>query len=202
MAKDGVSMKKAFCLLFLLLGFVISAGCACAEASVQYTGQVHPDLPVLTLTVTDTGVRTQEPAGNNLLQVAIEAQDGRLSQRLTWESIENPAFERMAPLARFMDLNFDGYNDLVLLVAQGARNEFCAFSMWDVEAKRFRPVYQDCEWLREEARFSDETGGAVQSGTVSGKRHAAFRRAGWLSFFQTGFLHVGRLLSFDTQVHL
>lgn len=149
-------MKKAFCSLLLLLVFVISASCACAEAFVQYTGQVHPELPVLTLTVTDTGERTQQPAGNNLLQVVIEAQDGSLSQKLTWESIENPAFERMVPLARFMDLNFDGYNDLVLLVAQGARNEFCAFSMWDVEAKRFRPVYQDCEWLREEARFSDE----------------------------------------------
>ncbi len=51
-------MKKAFTSFLLLFGLVISAGCASAEASVQYTGQVHPDLPMLTLTVTDTGKRT------------------------------------------------------------------------------------------------------------------------------------------------
>ena len=111
---------------------------------------------MLTLTVKDTGKRTEEPAGDNILQVVIEAQDGSLSQSLTWESIESPAFERIASLARLMDLNFDGYNDLVLLTAQGARNVFFAFSLWDVEAKQFRPVYQDCEWLHEESRFSDE----------------------------------------------
>ena len=149
-------MKKALCSLFILLGLAICSGCSSAESIVQYTGQVHPELPMLTLTVTDTGKRTEEPAGDNILQVVIEAQDGSLSQSLTWESIESPAFERIASLARLMDLNFDGYNDLVLLTAQGARNVFFAFSLWDVEAKQFRPVYQDCEWLREEMRFSDE----------------------------------------------
>lgn len=149
-------MKKALCSLFILLGLAICSGCSSAESIVQYTGQVHPELPMLTLTVTDTGKRTEEPAGDNILQVVIEAQDGSLSQSLTWESIESPAFERIASLARLMDLNFDGYNDLVLLTAQGARNVFFAFSLWDVEAKQFRPVYQDCEWLHEESRFSDE----------------------------------------------
>ena len=149
-------MKKVLCSLLILLGLAICSGCASAEATLQYTGQVHPELPMLTLTVTDTGMRTEESAGDNILQVVIEAQDGSLSQSLTWESIESPAFERIASLARLMDLNFDGYNDLVLLTAQGAQNVYYAFSLWDVEQHHFRPVHRDCVWLREETRFSDE----------------------------------------------
>ena len=147
-------MKKLTILILILIALGIQS--AYADSSSVYTGHVHPDLPVLTLTVTDTGKRTEEPAGDNILQVVIEAQDGSLSQSLTWESIESPAFERIASLARLMDLNFDGYNDLVLLTAQGAQNVYYAFSLWDVEQHHFRPVHRDCVWLREEMRFSDE----------------------------------------------
>lgn len=129
---------------------------ATANGGIAYTGQVHASLPKLTMTVTDTGEKTNHSAGESILQVEIAAQDGSLRQSLTWESRENPAFERIAPLARLMDLNFDGYQDLVLLTAQGARNVYYAFALWDVEAKQFRPVHRDCVWLREEARFSDE----------------------------------------------
>ena len=147
-------MKKLTILILILIALGIQS--AYADSSSVYTGHVHPDLPVLTLTVTDTGKRTEEPVGDNILQVVIEAQDGSLSQNLTWESIESPAFERIASLARLMDLNFDGYNDLVLLTAQGAQNVYYAFSLWDVEQHHFRPVHRDCVWLREETRFSDE----------------------------------------------
>ena len=147
-------MKKLTILILILIALGIQS--AYADSSSVYTGHVHPDLPVLTLTVTDTGKRTEEPAGDNILQVVIEAQDGSLSQSLTWESIESPAFERIVSLARLMDLNFDGYNDLVLLTAQGAQNVYYAFSLWDVEQHHFRPVHRDCVWLREEMRFSDE----------------------------------------------
>ena len=147
-------MKKLTILILILIALGIQS--AYADSSSVYTGHVHPELPMLTLTVTDTGKRTEEPAGDNILQVVIEAQDGSLSQSLTWESIESPAFERIASLARLMDLNFDGYNDLVLLTAQGAQNVSYAFSLWDVEQHHFRPVHRDCVWLREEMRFSDE----------------------------------------------
>ena len=147
-------MKKLTILILILIALGIQS--AYADSSSVYTGHVHPELPMLTLTVTDTGKRTEEPAGDNILQVVIEAQDGSLSQSLTWESIESLAFERIASLARLMDLNFDGYNDLVLLTAQGAQNVYYAFSLWDVEQHHFRPVHRDCVWLREEARFSDE----------------------------------------------
>ena len=49
-------MKKRLCSLLILMGLVISSGCASAEAAVQYTGQIHPDLPMLTLTVDDAYV--------------------------------------------------------------------------------------------------------------------------------------------------
>jgi len=147
-------MKKLTILILILIALGIQS--AYADSSSVYIGHVHPELPMLTLTVTDTGKRTEEPAGDNILQVVIEAQDGSLSQSLTWESIESPAFERIASLARLMDLNFDGYNDLVLLTAQGAQNVYYAFSLWDVEQHHFRPVHRDCVWLREETRFSDE----------------------------------------------
>ena len=147
-------MKKLTILILILIALGIQS--AYADSSSVYTGHVHPELPMLTLTVTDTGKRTEEPAGDNILQVVIEAQDGSLSQSLTWESIESPAFERIASLARLMDLNFDGYNDLVLLTAQGAQNVYYAFSLWDVEQHHFRPVHRDCVWLREEMHFSDE----------------------------------------------
>ena len=147
-------MKKLTILILILIALGIQS--AYADSSSVYTGHVHPELPMLTLTVTDTGKRTEEPVGDNILQVVIEAQDGSLSQNLTWESIESPAFERIASLARLMDLNFDGYNDLVLLTAQGAQNVYYAFSLWDVEQHHFRPVHRDCVWLREEMRFSDE----------------------------------------------
>ena len=121
-----------------------------------YIGQVHPSLPMLTLTVTDTGERKTELIEDNILQVSIEALDGSPHQTLTWESRESPESDRIVSLARLKDLNFDGYSDLLLLAAEGAQNVYFAFSLWDVEKQQFRPVYRDCVWLREEARFSDE----------------------------------------------
>ncbi len=153
--------KHFFCTLLLLALCMIAPAMAedqtaAAEGGVVHTGSVHSDFPELTLTVTDAGEKTDAPIGRNILQVKLEMRDGSLSQSLTWESRESPAFERIVPLVRLMDLNFDGYNDLLLLAAQGAQNVYYAFSLWDAEAKQFRPVHRDCVWLREEARFSDE----------------------------------------------
>lgn len=159
-------MRKKFFFGMLLLLILCIAATAAAEdrtaavGSSTYTGLVYSDLPELTMTVTDAGGKTEDLIGRNILQVKLEMRDGSLSQSLTWESRESPAFERIVPLVRLMDLNFDGYNDLLLLAAQGAQNVYYAFSLWDAEAKQFRPVHRDCVWLREEARFSDE---AVQT---------------------------------------
>ena len=147
-------MKKW--LICMLCALMIGMRFAQAEESAVYEGRVSSGEPLLTLHVMDTGRKTQDMPENNILQVTIEAQDGSLLQTLEWESIESPAFERIVPLVQLKDINFDGYNDLMLLSAQGASNVFYAFSLWDAEEQCFRPVFRDCEWLREEGRFSEE----------------------------------------------
>ena len=147
-------MKRTVCLLVLCVSLMMCAVCASAEAAVWYTGQVCDSLPMLTLTVTETGERTEEM--EHTLQVVIEAQDGSLRQTVTWESIESPAFERIVPMVQMTDMNFDGFRDLVLLSAQGVRNVFCALSLWDVEEGRFRPVETGRVWDSQTLSFSAE----------------------------------------------
>jgi len=139
-------LNRKSLLLLVALSLFLFIPYAGAETSVSYTGQVHPELPVLTLTVTDTGIRTDDSVGDNILQVTVAAQDGSFLQQITWESIESPAFERIIPLVRLVDMNFDGYGDLVLLTAQGARNVFTAISLWNEATGRFRPVEQQPVW--------------------------------------------------------
>lgn len=195
--------KKLFCGLLLLLVFCIAATAAAEEQTaavggITYTGRVHPDLPELTMTVTDTGEKTDAPIGRNILQVRLEMQDGSLVQSLRWESRESPAVECIVPLARLTDLNFDGYNDLLLLAAQGAQNVYYAFSLWDAEAKQFRTVHRDCVWLREEARFSDE---AVQTELCNPEWFPEQRML--LSAEPDGFYYTREILyMFDGTYHL
>ena len=129
---------------------------AFAHEVFEITGQVHPDLPTLTIRIADTGERLMDQMRENVLSVSVQAQDGSLSQAFTYQSSENPAFEQAAAMAMLRDVNFDGYQDLLLLTGAGARNMFQTLSLWDVEAKQFRPVVQAREWLREEKRFASE----------------------------------------------
>lgn len=146
-------MKK-LAYLFLLLSLLLPFS-AWAEAALQYTGQVHPDLPSFTFTVTDTGEREDTLTREKLLQVSITAQDGRAPQQLTWRSSE--ATEQLCPFVQLEDMNFDGYNDLVLLTAMGAHNVFSTLSLWDEAAGCFRPVEQFPAWQYETKCFSFES---------------------------------------------
>lgn len=146
-------MKSIFVMVLVVMMFILPV--ACADAGIVSTGQVHPSLPSLTLTVTDTG--EQAPDGDHILRVAIEANDGGFSQELTWESIESPACERIVPLVSLKDMNFDGFHDLVLLTAQGARNVFFTLSLWNEEKGCFLPVEQNSRWDSEKQQFSRES---------------------------------------------
>ncbi|MBR6569965.1 MAG: hypothetical protein IKK75_05875 [Clostridia bacterium] len=137
-------MIKRFVSLLLCLLMLMPAGAGAQQA------------PSITLTVTDTGEQSPDPDRPYVLQVLAASGDGSFSQTVSWLSAESAQFGGAVPLARMKDLNFDGYQDLLLLTAEGAQNVFFAFSLWDVQAGQFRPAYQDCEWLREESRFSDE----------------------------------------------
>lgn len=137
-------MRRTIC--SLLAGLMLLAGLptACAEALKQYTVRPAQELPELTVTVTDTGNDT--PEGDHLLCAAVAYRNGDELQQLLWQSVESPAVERIAPLVTMEDMNFDGFGDLLLLHAQGARNVFWALALWDEEAARFRPVEQQPEW--------------------------------------------------------
>lgn len=126
-------MKRLLLCLFLLL-WILPAH---AEA---YTGRVREDLPLLTVAVAQEGEFDHDARYPYTLVARITSADGSLSQEIAWQSNETPHLERAAALVRFVDYNFDGYADLQLLTAQGARNVFYCFSLWNPETGRFDDV--------------------------------------------------------------
>ena len=153
---DGMLLMKKRAMVFLCCLCCLGISTAFADEAFEITGQVHPDLPALTIRIADTGERLMDQMRENVLSVSVWAQDGSLSQAFTYQSSENPSFEQAAAMAMLRDVNFDGYQDLLLLTRAGARKLFQAVSLWDVEAGQFRPVEQTREWLREEKRFASE----------------------------------------------
>lgn len=125
-------MRRIFLILLALLSLTHAA---CAEAD-----RVAEGLPALSFTVMDTGKGTGNDLRPNLLAVEVASADGTFRQTVTWESNEHPDFERSAAFVRLVDYNFDGFKDLQLLTAQGARNVYYAVALWDEGQGRFREV--------------------------------------------------------------
>ena len=119
------------------------------------TEQIHPSLPPVTIRVSDTGLRDETRERENRLLVTIQSEDESLAQELTYDSSENSRHEGAAALARLEDLNQDGYGDLLLLTAQGARNVFYAVSIFHPEESRFLPVMQGHAWNSERKALSE-----------------------------------------------
>jgi len=128
-------MRRIFCALAMLLVL-------CLTAHAEDNWRVAEGLPVLNITWRDTG----EPSGNDrrpyLLAADIRAADGSLNQTITWES--NELTDRIALHVRLVDYNFDGFKDLQLLTAQGARNVFYAVALWHEEQGRFLEAERHC----------------------------------------------------------
>lgn len=127
-------MKRLF--LFLLL---LMLGLPAHAETKTYTGRVREDMPLLTITVTEDGYDSTADRPYTLT-AHITAEDGSLRQEITWQSLERPAYERVAALVKLVDYNFDGYADLQLLTAQGARNVFYVFALWNPETGWFDDV--------------------------------------------------------------
>jgi len=145
--------------MILLTICLVMFGVANAESTAavyEKTINVHDSLPPYLIRITDIGEDTADMDSDNILLVEVYSGNGEQLQSFTYFSNESPEYDGVAALVMEKDLNFDGYNDLMLLSGAGAQNVYYAFSLWDVEAKQFRPVHRDCVWLREEARFSDE----------------------------------------------
>lgn len=149
-------MKRLLIMILICLTAVSAAQAETTGAVYERKIQVHNTLPSYTVRITDTGDNTGEFDDDNILLVEVFSENDELLQSFTYFSNESPEYDDVIALVMAQDLNFDGYNDLRLLSAAGAQNVYYAFSLWDVDAKQFRPVYRDCVWLREEARFSDE----------------------------------------------
>ena len=105
-----------------------------------YTGRIREDMPPLTVTVTQDGGFDDTALHPCTLTAHITARDGSLTQEVVWQSNELPGIDRTAALVRFVDYNFDGYADLQLLTAQGARNVFYAFALWNPLRAQFDDV--------------------------------------------------------------
>ena len=149
-------MKRLLIMILICLTAVSAAQAETTGAVYERKIQVHNTLLSYTVRITDTGDNTGKFDDDNILLVEVFSENGELLQSFTYFSNESPEYDDVIALVMAQDLNFDGYNDLRLLSAAGAQNVYYAFSLWDVDAKQFRPVYRDCVWLREEARFSDE----------------------------------------------
>ena len=150
-------MRKRWMILLVICLAVFSVANAESTAAVyEKSINIHDSLPPYIIRITDTGEDTADMDSDNILLVEVFSENGELLQSFTYFSNESPEYDGAAALVMAKDLNFDGYSDLMLLSAAGAQNVYYAFSLWDVEEQQFRPVYSDCVWLREEARFSDE----------------------------------------------
>lgn len=128
-------MRRFFCAMLALM-------LLCPAAHAEDGWRVAEGLPVLDITWRDTGESTGNDRRPYLLAADIRAEDGSLTQTVTWESAEGN--DRLAAHVRLVDYNFDGYRDLQLLTAQGARNTFYAVALWDAEKGCFREVERHC----------------------------------------------------------
>ena len=148
-------MQRVVLFLLICLLVVYSAHAESNDDVYETTIRVHDALAQMMVRIADTGERDPDGQRENILRVEIFSQDGTQLQAFTYLSNEAPDYEGAAAMVMIKDLNFDGYQDLMLLTAAGARNVFHAIAIWDVEAGRFRPVEQACEWDRATGRFSD-----------------------------------------------
>ena len=145
-----IIMKKAFILFtVLLLAACPFAHAESTVASYEETVRIHDSLPPYIVRISDTGEDTAEASPDNILLVEVFSKDGERLQAFTYFSGETPEYDSSAALVTAKDLNFDGYNDLMLLSGAGAQNVFHAVSLWDSKMNRFRPVEAACNWNRE-----------------------------------------------------
>ena len=133
-------MRRFF---FTLLAMLLLLPAAWAEEE----NRVAAELPALSFAVTDTGRGSGSDLRPHLLAVEITSADGAFTQTVTWASNETPEYDGVVAFVRLVDYNFDGFKDLQLLTAAGARNVFYAVALWDVERGCFREVTTHCRHL-------------------------------------------------------
>ena len=134
-----------------------------AQENYVMQGRMASDMPEMTFTITDTGMRMTDVEREKMLSVTIEAPETGFSQTMTYASsiVPNSAY-----VARLEDFNFDGYQDLALCVGLGY-NEYDIMALWNAENGCFDAPYQALElsnyrlFPEKRAIFTCEKDGAV-----------------------------------------
>lgn len=163
-------MKKVIAVLLLFLLLPVSrAGCA-QEYNFGFTDQqtpnradafccsyrLYPESPIYDLVICDTAKRRSENSlRENVLSVTLTARDGSLSQQFEYDSAETPSTVTGGTMAWMDDINFDGYDDLVLCAGRGASNEFSVFCVWNPHENRFDEVMTEARFDLTSERFGD-----------------------------------------------
>lgn len=123
------------------------------EASFEMNGKIHESIPDIHVKISRMSTDETRERHYGLL-VHIRYADGHV-QEFGYESNEAPVTPCIVPQARLEDLNFDGYSDLVLLVAEGASNVYQTVAIWNNDKQAFIPPETDCRWRRERRCWSD-----------------------------------------------
>ena len=145
-------MKRTFaCLLMLLLLYALPA----LGETMELPARVCEGAPLLSVSIVETG-EVNPATGDKILRADITAEDGSLSQSLTYQAIEAPRSDDLFIAAWLDDLNFDGYADLCLRTVMGARNDRTAFALWNPETGRFDEVYSESLYLPEDHDYAGE----------------------------------------------
>lgn len=111
----------------------------------------------LSVTVSDTGRRNGPEAERpNILSVSVKSGDGQVEQTFEYDSSELPG----RGLAMMEDMNGDGYGDLLLFTARGARNLYQLLYLWNEETLCFDPAQTACVFDPAAGKFADEVGPA------------------------------------------
>ena len=140
------------------LGFTDGLTPKADEKSFTVSFRVSEGAPAFDLIVTDLGERSGDDASwDHLLNVAVSDREGKLLQEFQYGGGEVLPSDIALPLARFEDMNFDGYLDLVLETAMGAYNEFTVFCLWNQEEYRFDPITTHRAFNLDTERFDEET---------------------------------------------
>lgn len=153
-------MKQKSWLAAWLAVVWVWASCAGAFAEAappdDQTGpvRIHAALPEVTIAVADTGERMPDALRENVLRATVRADDGSVLQQFSYLSSESPAAAPTAAMVMPEDVNFDGYQDLLLLTGMGARNVFYAVCLWNEEQGLFDPVEQALPYDRETKRLA------------------------------------------------
>lgn len=151
-------IQLAFSVVILTLCCTASIPAAYGtEAIVQSLGCVCQGGAELTATIHEVGAAEADSFREQTLEAVITAADGSLSQIIQYNTSLSLSVDSAASFAMLEDLNFDGYQDLCLLTAAGARNVFHVFALWNAETGRFDPIMENCPWIPDENSFAQES---------------------------------------------